>query len=66
MRIGLETLDDKLATTAHFRASAPEMSMGELAEAMGVSKSCVSHRLAKLTKIAEDLRKKNGDDNERK
>lgn len=60
-RIGLETLGEKLATTAHLRASAPEMSMGELAEMLGVSKSCVSHRLARITETAEALRKKSGE-----
>ena len=60
-RVGLETLDEKLATTAHLRASAPEMSMGELAEVLGVSKSCVSHRLAKLTAMAAELRKTGGE-----
>lgn len=56
-RVGLESLDEKLATTAHLRASAPEMSMGELAEVLGVSKSCVSHRLARLTALAASLKK---------
>ena len=58
---GLETLDEKLATTAHLRASAPELSLSELAEIMGVSKSCVSHRLARLTALADKLRKTSGD-----
>ena len=37
------------------------MSMGELAEMLGVSKSCVSHRLARITETAEALRKKSGE-----
>ena len=56
-RVGLESLDEKLATTAHLRASSPEMSMGELAEMLGVSKSCVSHRLARLEEYAERLKR---------
>ncbi len=53
---GLESLDDKLQTTAHLRRTYPEITMGELAEMLGVSKSCVSHRLEKLTRYAEKLR----------
>ena len=53
---GLETLSDKLQTTAHLRRTYPEITMGELAEMLGVSKSCVSHRLEKLTAYAEKLR----------
>ncbi len=53
---GLESLGDKLQTTAHLRRTYPEITMSELAEMLGVSKSCVSHRLEKLTRYAEKLR----------
>lgn len=53
---GLETLGDKLQTTAHLRRTYPEITMGELAEMLGVSKSCVSHRLEKLMRRADVLR----------
>lgn len=53
--VGLESLDEKLRTTALLRKGCPEANIGELAEMLGVSKSCAAHRLDKLTKTAEKL-----------
>ncbi len=47
-RVGLENLDARLQTTALLRRTYPEANMSELAEMLGVSKSCVKHRLEKL------------------
>lgn len=56
--VGLETLGDKLRTTALLRKSFPEANMGEIAEMLGVGKSCIKHRLEKLTAMAAALTKK--------
>lgn len=53
----LEQLPDKLKETAALREAHPELSLSELAEAVDppVTKSCMSHRLRKLMKLAEDM-----------
>ena len=50
--IGLENLDEKLQTTAYLRKSYPEANISELADMLGVSKSCIAHRLEKLLSLA--------------
>lgn len=47
----LETLSADLQAAAEARMDNPTLSIGELARAMGVSKSCLSHRLRKLLRI---------------
>ena len=54
-KAGLESLDSRLQTTALLRRAYPEANMGELAEILGVSTSCVKHRLEKLTAMADEL-----------
>lgn len=53
----LEQLPDKLKETAALREAHPELSLSELAETVDppVTKSCMSHRLRKLMKLAEDV-----------
>ena len=53
----LEQLPDKLKETAALREAHPELSLSELAETVDppVTKSCMSHRLRKLMKLAEDM-----------
>ena len=53
----LENLPDKLRETAALRETHPELSLSELAETVDppVTKSCISHRLRKLMKLAEGL-----------
>ena len=53
--IGLEGLEPALRETAKARLADKEGSLKELAERLGVSKSCLNHRLRKLLKIAENL-----------
>ncbi len=53
--IGLEGLDPVLRETAAARLADKEASLNELSERIGVSKSCLNHRLRKLVKIAEEL-----------
>ena len=54
-KLGIEKLNDRLQTTALLRKSFPEANMSEIAEMLGVSKSCVKHRLEKIIEIAEML-----------
>ncbi|MCH5184636.1 MAG: DNA-binding protein WhiA [Oscillospiraceae bacterium] len=54
--IGLETLTETLWETARARMEYPEESLAELAVRLGVGKSGVNHRLAKLMEMAEDLK----------
>lgn len=51
-RDGLESLTQALRETALARLENPEASMSELADLLGVSKSCLNHRLRKLVEIA--------------
>jgi len=53
--IGLDTLKEDLRRTAIARMDNPELTLGELAELLNVSKSCLNHRLRKLNVIAEEL-----------
>ena len=50
----LELLSDKLQLTAALRLEYPELSLSELAEEFDppVTKSCLNHRLRKLTELA--------------
>lgn len=55
--VGLESLDARLQTTAILRRTYPEANMSELAEMLGVSKSCVKHRLEKLIALSRNTQK---------
>ncbi len=50
-----EGLSASLQETANARAEYPEASMQELADVLGVSKSCLNHRLRKLCEIADSI-----------
>ncbi len=50
-----DALNDGLKETANARAEYPEASMQELADILGVSKSCLNHRLRKLCEIADSI-----------
>ena len=54
---GIESLPERLRETALLRLENPEFSMSELAAAHAppITKSCLNHRIRKLTEIAEDL-----------
>ncbi len=53
--IGLDTLKEDLRKTAIARMENPDLTLGELAEELKISKSCLNHRLRKLNVIAEEL-----------
>lgn len=48
-------LSEELLTLAKARLKNPTASLKELAEQLGVSKSCINHRMRKLMEIAEEL-----------
>ncbi|MDO4912056.1 MAG: DNA-binding protein WhiA [Lactobacillus sp.] len=57
--IGLDNLDEKLASVARFRLDNPEMSLKELAANLPggpISKSGINHRIQKLKAMANKLR----------
>ena len=56
---GLDWLPDKLRETARLRLENPEVSLAELAQLFEppIGKSGLNHRLEKLSKTAEELRK---------
>ncbi len=53
--IGLSTLKEDLFKTAVARRENPEETLSELSERLGVTKSCLNHRLRKLVLIASEL-----------
>lgn len=61
--LGLQKLPPSLREIAELRLSYPDASLKELGEMLvpSVGKSGVNHRLRKLDKIAEDLRKQKGE-----
>lgn len=48
----LDTLDEKLKEVALLRLQKPEEKLDELAKLLGISKSCINHRLRKIESIA--------------
>lgn len=51
--IGLENLPDGLKDVANARLNNPTATMSELAEILGISKSCLNHRLRKIIEMTE-------------
>ena len=54
----LKDLPDKLKQTAVLRLEYPELTLAELAESFSppVTKSCLNHRLRKLTSLAKTVK----------
>ena len=53
--IGLKSLSPILFEVAEARLADPNASMQELADRLGITKSCLNHRLRKIAKIASQL-----------
>lgn len=53
--VGLNSLKLDLKETAIARRDNPDETLGELAEILGVSKSCLNHRLRKIVQISTEL-----------
>lgn len=54
--VGLDALPEELKETALARLNKSDLTLAELAADIGVSKSCLNHRLRKLNEIAESLK----------
>ncbi|MBO5046672.1 MAG: DNA-binding protein WhiA [Clostridia bacterium] len=54
-RVGLDCLEASLRQLAEARIEFPMESLRQLAERLGVSKSCLNHRMRKLMEIYHDL-----------
>ncbi len=54
---GLDYLSNDLKETAIFRRDNPEFTLNELSDEMGITKSCLNHRLRKIISIAETVTK---------
>ena len=52
---GFNELSSELKALAKARIENPSMSLQELADRLGVSKSCLNHRMRKLMELAEEL-----------
>ncbi len=52
---GFLHLSDELVRLAKTRIQYPTMSLRELAEYLGISKSCLNHRMRKILEIAENI-----------
>ena len=53
--LGLDSLSEALQIVARARLDNPEGSLAEISENLGISKSCLSHRIRKLREIAKNL-----------
>lgn len=53
--IGLKNLDKNLFEVAECRLADKNASMQELAERLGISKSCLNHRMRKIAELAQSL-----------
>lgn len=54
--VGLDALPEELKETAMARTKNGDLTLAELAEKIGISKSCLNHRLRKINEIAESLK----------
>lgn len=54
--VGLDALAEELKETAVARIEKSDLTLSELAAYLGISKSCLNHRLRKLNAVAEQLK----------
>jgi DNA-binding transcriptional regulator WhiA len=52
---GFSELSSELKSLAKARLENPSMSLQELANKLGISKSCLNHRMRKLMELAGEL-----------
>ena len=60
--VGLDTLPPALQDTARCRMEFQQASYEQMADILGVSKSCLNHRLRKLVEIAESIQNGTNED----
>jgi DNA-binding protein WhiA len=60
--VGIDTLPSVLQETAKCRMEFQQASYEEMADILGVSKSCLNHRLRKLVEIAESIQNGTNED----
>jgi DNA-binding protein WhiA len=60
--VGIDTLPSALQETAKCRMEFQQASYEEMADILGVSKSCLNHRLRKLVEIAESIQNGTNED----
>lgn len=53
--IGLQSLDKNLFEVAEARLADPDASMRELADRLNITKSCINHRMRKISEMASQL-----------
>lgn len=53
--VGISNLPEELAAVANARLKYRDMTLTELADKLGISKSCLNHRLRKLAALAKEL-----------
>ncbi len=53
--MGLENLSESLQIVAYARLELQDMPLSQLAESLGITKSCLTHRLRKIREIAKNL-----------
>ena len=53
--VGIETLPVKLKEVAEARLKSKDKTLNELSEILGITKSCLNHRLRKIIEISENL-----------
>lgn len=59
--VGIDTLDPKLVEAADARKNSPDLSLGELAFELGISKSGLKHRYDKIVELAQQKRAERGE-----
>ena len=58
--VGLGSLPENLRELAQLRLDEPEMTLRELGERLGISRSGVNHRLQRLLELGEKILKEKG------
>lgn len=59
--VGIDSLDPKLVEAADARKNSPDLSLGELAFELGISKSGLKHRYDKILELAQQKKIEHGD-----
>lgn len=54
--VGLQSLPEAIRKTAEVRCENPDATLSELSKILGITKSCLNHRLRKINEIADNLK----------